>query len=216
MACIVNKPKLVTFIHNPKAAGISISRWMEINLGGKKLFPTHATANELKGELGWKFCVIRHPSTIILSRYKFLYKRSKVIVEYLKNDPLEWENIYEPFMPTEVQIAIKDGNLTSSNYNLEIQQEKFNYLAKGFLNYANTHEYVDQLQYSNYCDCVIKYENLQAEFKKVQKKLNCFRDLPHLNIGNVEIDIEDKAIDVINERYAEQSQALGYNIKSSN
>ena len=41
-------------------------------------------------------------------------------------------------------------------------------------------------------------------------------DLPHLNSGNVEINIEDKAIDVINERYAEQSQALGYNIKSSN
>ena len=134
---------------------------------------------------------------------------------YAQKDPLN-EYKRESFELFEEMLDKLRKTITSVLSFIEIQQEKFDYLAKGFLNYANTHEYVDQLQYSNYCDCVIKYENLQEEFKKVQKKLNCFRDLPHLNSGNVEINIEDKAMDVINERYAEQSQALGYNIKSSN
>ena len=202
MACIVEKPERVTFIHNPKTAGISIVRWMEINLEGKRLSPAHATAKELEGELGWKFCVIRHPSTIIFSRYKFLIKRVKIIVDYLKNDPL--------MMPIEVQIAMRDGYLTDANYSLEIQQEKLDYLTSGFLNYAKTHEYVDQLQYVNDCDYVIRYENLKEEFKVVQEKLNCFRDLPHVNLSD-DLGIPDEnALDVINERYREQAIQLGY------
>ena len=197
MACIVEKPERITFIHNPRAAGTSIKRWMIRNSTAKYLFPAHATPNFLQSELGWKFCVVRNPVTHVFSGYKFLYNRTKIIIEYLKDDL----SIMQP----EVEISLSD------NHNLEVQLKKLDNYEKGFVTWAKEHRYHDQLKYVNACNYVIKFENLNEDFKVVQEKLDCFRDLPHLNIGkDLGFEINEEAINVIKERYVKQAQLLGY------
>lgn len=204
MACITHIPETVTFIHNPKAAGMSIARWMELHARGRSIYPRHALAKDLNQDLGWTFCVVRHPWTLFLSRYKFVIQRTKIFVDYLEADS-------PGIMPKEVGVAFRDGWLTDSTFTIEVQKNKLVYMRENFLEYCKEHVLFNQTQYSEGCNYTIKYENLNEEFKIVQDRLNVFQPLPHINKSDhIEINNEQEAKDIIFERYKEQAKLLGY------
>ena len=73
-----------------------------------------------------------------------------------------------------------------------------------------------QKQVADYCDYVIRYENLIEDFKVVQEKTNCFVPLFDLNksprqkINYMDYYTDAKYVDLIRNRHAEELEHFGY------
>jgi hypothetical protein len=69
------------------------------------------------------------------------------------------------------------------------------------------------------CDYLIRYENLIEDFKVVQKKLNCFEPLPHLNLSQTMNNyadhyINDRMINIVGEYFKEDIDYFDYSFDS--
>lgn len=76
MAIITERPRVI-FFHIPKAAGSSITSWLENTGKGKKIEGKHSDMHEHKDLLKediFSFTCVRHPYSLVPSAYYFMMK----------------------------------------------------------------------------------------------------------------------------------------------
>ena len=167
MATMIKTPYHCTFIHIPKTGGNSITHWLQQH------FPTqstkrnqHATLSETKnilGNTGWTFCTVRNPWDYAVSWYTFEIDVAKVRIEMVNQNP-------------------DLSKIPKKKYDVKLQQSNIERLEKiGFEGWLHETKRYSQSYWANDCDHIIKLENINNDFKKVQNKLNCFEPLPFLN-----------------------------------
>jgi len=182
------------FIHIPKTGGTSIFNWIEENLDCKKQGPKHATINQYRksfGEIENYFSIIRHPIDRLLSWYHYQYKM--ILYREQKNKPkpndIEIKNLYlkgfnESFTGT-----------PNALFDKTILRPQINYFNK------------DEILF------LIKYENINQDFKKIQNFFNCFKPLPFKNSSKnkiVKTKINKETLNIIYDVYQKDFEQLGY------
>jgi hypothetical protein len=189
----------MTFIHIPKTGGNTITNWMrdnfDIEVSKRKQHADVAVAQERFGNLGWTFCVVRNPWDYMVSWYTF-----KI---YLCNAYIK--NINE--MPDKI-VPEKE------KWNLEIQKEKLKKLEQGFEPWLIQTGVVEQHRWAKNCNYVMKIENLNEDFKKVQERLNCFVPLGFANKTPNRSRYQDyynsKTKDIVYQNYKEDVTTYNY------
>ena len=142
----------VTFIHNPKTAGTSISNWLDENFAtipGRK-HGHIVEVNEFFPRTEITFGVVRNPWERLASWYMFSNGGTISFKEWMLTRFVNYQNSlsYQPFL------------LWARNwYKLDTPQ----------YNWFGTHT------------IILKYENLEEEFTQIQELLGCDKPLPKLN-----------------------------------
>ena len=170
MATRITDPYHCTFIHIPKTGGNSITNWMRTNFVNHQVTKRqqHARIDEAKSywnidDLGWKFCVVRNPWDYVVSWYSFKIMLCEFYIDQIHKHP-------------------NMKNHRKEKWNLEIQQNKLKRLEKlGFDGWLKQMQRSQQIKWAKDCDHIIKLENMKNGFAEVQKRLNCFEPLGHLN-----------------------------------
>lgn len=168
---IVNRSHKHIFIHNPKTAGSSmeILSW----IGGS----SHKTAYDLRDDIGryfaWAF--IRDPYTRFLSAF-VSYQQKGYFKEFTgrKHTLHSWVGFLEKHM------VGKPANFALGNYDGMFNFPNRTNLTFPFLQFVPQHYYlcIDGKIAVNF---VGRFEKLQTDFAKVQKRLGKIGNLPHIN-----------------------------------
>jgi|TARA_R110000803_G_scaffold163012_1_gene226696 chondroitin 4-sulfotransferase 11 len=213
MAVRVTHPINCTYIHIPKTAGNSITSWLKQTATTKVTKRNqHATVQEvLEGnhslgpmqmqDLGWKFCVVRNPWDYVVSWYTFEIRLCK-------------QNIYR------CETDTKWKHPTKEKYNLKFQQMRLKHLQdtgiKHFIENAHNHRYLHMMQseWASSCDYVMKLENINEDFVKIQEKLNCYTPLPVRNKTKSRIQYQEyytsELIDTVYKMYKKDINTYKY------
>lgn len=199
MAILVNEPVKCTFIHIPKTAGTSITAWLQTNFTttqtkGKKHCTVEIAQNML-GNLGFTFCVVRNPWDLAVSWYQFSIDRAHRRIDLIeKNSNLE--------------------NINKKKYNKQIALDTIEKLESlGFNNWIKQFDRKDQHHWAKDVDYVMKVENLNEDFKKIQLLLNCNQNLNYLNKSNRKHYKEyynDESIDIVKNKWKNDIDIFGY------
>ena len=201
MATQIVDPYHCTFIHIPKTGGNSITNWMQTHF---KAFVTkrdqHATVNDAKqkwNDLGWTFCVVRNPWDYAVSWYTFKIDLAQVRIEMAQTND-KYKNSHKKKFDIDVQ-------------NSEIQRLE----SLGFEGWLRKTRRDQQIKWADDCDYVIKLENLEEDFKEVQKRLNCFEPLGHLNKTRNRKNYQDyyvnqELIDIVADKWKDDIQRFNY------
>lgn len=169
--------KGILFIHIPKTAGSSISN----ALGFKN--SAHSTIEEARNSLGWidfhlnfKFAFVRNPWDRFLSLYR--YAR---MPESRYHSAINTEKA--PFGKHSDYDLLKDASL----------EECANYLIEGKLKHdSGWNHWQPQINWLQTkkgkipLNFIGRYETLNADFKKIQKKLRITKNLNHINASSKE------------------------------
>lgn len=205
MATIIKQPYNCTFIHIPKTGGNSITGWLTDNFNGLITKRNqHATIDQTcegnhvlgpldRDYLGWTFCVVRNPWDYLVSWYTFKvmladYYIQQISTYGIKNHKIKW--------------------------NMEFQLKDKERLSQGFDWWVRQTRRKPQHYWANSCDYIMKLENLNEDFKKVQSKLNCFVPLPHLNKTSNRTNYKDyytqHTIDIVASKYKIDIETYNY------
>ena len=74
----------------------------------------------------------------------------------------------------------------------------------------------NQINFTKHCDYVMRYENLEEDFKVVQQKVNCFEPLKTFNASDrslktyVDYYTDTRYIDIVRTKHREEIEQLGY------
>ena len=201
MAVMINEPFHCTFVHIPKNAGNTVSNWMRQNFATKttktKQHCNVDTAQDLLGDLGWKFCVIRNPWDYAVSWYTFKIDVAKVRTSMVQENP-------------------KLANSRKEKYNVEKQQNQIDRLeAEGFEGWLKRTSRGTQYSWAKNCDYWIRLENFAEDFIEVQTRLNCFETLGHANKTRNRTSYKDyytsqELIDIVAKKWKADIDAFGY------
>jgi hypothetical protein len=214
LALLISQPVKSTFIHIPKNAGISISTWIRKNttcqttkrkqhaLINDVIDGEHSLGKKTIDDIGWSFCVVRNPWDWIVSWYTFEIMLSETYIDRL---------VKEPHLQ----------KIQKEKYNLEYHTTRLARLKNegflGFLNDAPNHRYVQHNQntWASGCDYVMKYENLDTDFKLIQEKFGCNAPLSVANKTTNRSNYKDyyttETIKIVAEMYKEDINIFGYN-----
>ena len=144
----------ITFIHNPKAAGTSISTWLDDNfhtIQGRK-HGHHLEVSEFFPDTKFTFGVVRNPWARMASWYKFAGKGSGSFRNWLETRITNGPSIGLTFRP---QIA-----WSQQWYTLTTPQADW---------------------FGDETNMILRFENLEEDFEKIKKLLHCSADLAILN-----------------------------------
>jgi hypothetical protein len=72
-----------------------------------------------------------------------------------------------------------------------------------------------QVAFSDYSNCVLRYETLNQDFRQIQDKMTCYASLPNINVGENRLPYQEyytsnKLIDAVGNFYAKDIQKFGY------
>jgi|TARA_B110000902_G_scaffold202498_1_gene230016 hypothetical protein len=213
LALLISQPIKSTFIHIPKNAGSSISKWLRKNttcqttkrkqhaLINDVIDGEHSLGKKTINDLGWTFCVVRNPWDWIVSFYTFEIMLSEYYIDTL---------IKEPHLQ----------KIQKEKHNLEYHKTRLARLKKdgfaGFLNVAPSQLYVQNNQntWARGCDHVMRYENLDTDFKLIQEKFGCNASLSVANKTTNRSNYKDyytpETIKIVAEMYKEDINTFGY------
>lgn len=147
----------MTFVHIPKTAGVSISKWLLKNCDAHLLINKrfdkgkHMEFREIVnlGDPGFSFSVVRNPWDRLLSGFSY----------YKKRHTRSFENIsFEEF----------------------VKSEKLGKLGR------NQVHYLDSKRPEYHIDLILRFESLERDFIQIQNKLNCYEPLTKANRSNHE------------------------------
>jgi hypothetical protein len=189
MATLIRDQQLV-FVHIPKTGGSSISKWLKdyTNCEYYRKHCTLDTAREYWPNCKTSFCVIRNPYDWLVSWYSYEQK-------YIRNR-IEQVNRGE----------VKHHKINNNKDNLDILYDKLNVLNEGFEKYALTVNKEPQVNWAKNINIILRYENLNNDFKKIQLILNCNEPLEKLNTSirtNFEDYYDKKLKKLIHKKYRE-------------
>lgn len=149
----------VLFLHISKAGGTSVTQWLRANFDARTFGPKHCRIQRAKDknlELNLHFTVIRNPFARVHSWYNYHV------------------GLYQKLGPTRLlakwkEASEKDFNWWIQNWDKEPNTKRsIWWTQKSFIDVSLPH-------------ITCKLENIQTEFIKVQKYLNCYKPLPITN-----------------------------------
>jgi hypothetical protein len=159
MSIFITGEKNIKFLHIPKTAGTSMLNWLRTNKGNSNAVEWETHPKHSKLPIGnYSFTVVRNPWDRMVSAY-----------HYLKNISLP-----------EGSSWLKLNSIDEENF------PTFDSWIKNLKNYANPSAYWfrPETQQSEWIDTpvdvVLRYENLQKDFKQIQHQFNCYLPLPHI------------------------------------
>lgn len=173
----------ITFIHNPKTAGTSISQWLDDNfetVAGRK-HGNHAEVSKFFPNSKFSFGVVRNPWSRLVSWYKFAGHGSG-----------SFERWFMDRLNTHQTLGFSSNLMWARQwYSLTTPQtEWFN---------NDTH--------------IIKLEQLATEFEYIQQMLDCDRQLPVSNVTIVSDYTKyynEDLIELVRDIYLEDIIRFGY------
>jgi hypothetical protein len=159
MSAYITGEHNLTFLHIPKTAGTSVLNWLRTNKGDSNIveWETHPKHSELP-QGNTSFAIVRNPWDRMVSAY-----------HYLKNISLP-----------EGSSWLKLNDIAEDNF------PTFETWIKNLHNYKNPDAYWfrPETQQVEWIDVpvglVLRYENLQEDFKQIQHQFNCNLSLPHI------------------------------------
>lgn len=161
----------VIFVHIPKTAGTSIGRWMIENKKNSEHneWYKHPKLSDIskKNKNKFVFSVVRNPWDRMISAYHWLVNLKSPI-----------PNIES----TEIQTIVNEANkrLDWSTFEKWLNiSHKFVLWDFWFSPAESQTSWLD-----GKIDLIIKYENLDQEFKQIQDHFNCTYSLPRTLVGN--------------------------------
>lgn len=172
-------PKVpATFLHIPKNGGSSLIRWADEQYAEqtvKSKLELHNVA-ELSEywNLGQVFTFVRNPFDRLVSMYHFWGQSAERRLALINNNP--------------AILAHKDYAKFKGNFEQDLKQ--YEIYKQGFHNWVmsdtespnSVSKKDNQVSWFSGTDpIIIKLENLQTDFRKIQKLLNCYDSLPHVN-----------------------------------
>jgi len=172
MAIVLDNPERITFFHNKRAAGTSISIWLTSNCNGYKVSGKHQSFgtmvkgfNEMsidRSEIGFSFGVVRNPWDRCVSA--FFYEKQKIENRIIRAE----------------QGSTKHGSVEGlvgarSHYNMDfadwiLKNQDWGYLVLSQKDF-----------FSNDINLLLRYENLLDDFHLIQDKTKCNIELPWIN-----------------------------------
>ena len=163
--------KNITFLHIPKTAGTSMLDWLESNKGDSSItkwdvHPKHTSI--VKNKIpNFSFTVVRNPWDRAVSMYFYMKTIAAVHEEskWLKLNKITKEN-FPPF--------------SNWLFNLKDFQNPHDFWFDGL---SEQVEWLDAP-----VDLIIRYEDLNKEFIKIQTSYNCFAPLPMLYVSKRDRD----------------------------
>jgi hypothetical protein len=174
----------VTFIHIPKTAGASITRWYLKNIlhisdicNYKYEIGEHLFLNEIENPAPITFAVIRNPWDRVVSMYSFIIK---IHVKYCSK--LTFEEFINKIIKT----------MTFGNHKLSTPQIRW-------IEPGVTH--------------LLRFENLDNDFKNIQDIFQCYEPLPFNNKSDHEhyrTYYNDETRRAVTEMFKEDIEAFGY------
>jgi hypothetical protein len=190
----------LTFVHVPKSAGTSIGRWMNKHKGNSSYYEwyDHPTLKMIKRDTSAhpSFTVVRNPWDRMVSFYHFL---SNV------------ESANPQFTSQQVQWVINESNkgFDWSSFDKWINNiERFTIIPGWWF---TAHE--PQTSWYKDVDIILRYENLDEDFKQIQSMFNIQDPLPRTLVSNrsgyqkyYNTDTKDK----VSKMFQEEIETLKY------
>ena len=197
---LVLEQRHLLFLHIEKNAGTSITNWMDdfASKNNDKTYLIHHRHIEWKKlpspyNTYWTFCVVRSPWSRLVSRYN--YDVSTYLQKYLAGE---------------------------GDYFLKV----YNKLQKGFDYWIKNDVYTlplieHRMKWQNQCEIIdgckdihiLRYENINEDFKLLQNKLKWYEPLPHAN-ATVECDYKkyynDELINIVADHYRQDIKEFGF------
>ena len=197
---LVLEQRHLLFLHIEKNAGTSITNWMDdfASKNNDKTYLIHHRHIEWKKlpspyNTYWTFCVVRNPWSRLVSRYH--YDVSTYLQKYLAGE---------------------------GDYFLRV----YNKLQKGFDYWIKNDVYTlplieHRMKWQNQCEIIegcknihiLRYENINEDFKLLQNKLKWDKPLPHAN-ATVECDYKkyynDELINIVADYYKQDIKEFGF------
>jgi hypothetical protein len=194
----------LTFIHLPKNAGSSISKWIEDNTNYQYDGQRHQHISALPSE--WQdntFCVVRNPYERAVSWYYFVQQmlnkkvknHPKIIIpqlEILKEGFEKFVTVYFDFVFSKTQLRLASHVMTLKS----ISQTNF---------IGN-----------DYKGIVLRYENIHKDWKIIQDMIGCHVPLPVTNVTTYGVTGEWKRLytkysrDAISKIFKKDIEQFGY------
>jgi hypothetical protein len=176
----------IIFYHVPKTAGSSISYWLENNDLG---YMAHIRPMHMQ------------PRSFV--QYKFPVDWSFCVVRNPWERWVSWWYFWK-FLAKKI------------DHSFEEYTEKFFTGQYDILEGGHYGPNIPQIHYSRYVTDVLRYENLQEDFKKVQDKFNCHAPLEkRANISEGKLHYShyytsSRLVDLVSEYYKQDIEELGY------
>ena len=169
---------LLTFIHVPKTGGTSIGNWIRSGTHeGKKICNEEHVSFFLIDEKYKKdlFAVVRNPYDRLVSYYyhfgNMIYNKSKKEVDFFDKQMEEWNKGFKNFVFNCKYItwrkSLFDAPFVYADGSQWIANPQVKYIGKDLDNFT-----------------IMRFENLENDFQKMQDKLNDYRPLPKANTTN--------------------------------
>lgn len=187
----------IAFIHIPKTGGTSVFSWIEENFDYVNKGAKHATINQYEKNFGRPknyFSIFRHPVDRLLSWYHYQYK----------------------------MILYREEKGKPKTTDKEIKDLYFKGIDESFTGYPNAlfNKTILRPQ-TKYFDkditFLLRYENLNEDFSKIQHLTNCYKDLPFKNKSknkSIETIISKKTLNIIFNIYKKDFEQLGYDYET--
>ena len=232
-----------TYHHIPRTGGTSFTSWVEHNVTDFEIAPLKEASLEnihkipnydwvktVWPELGTRFTFVRNPYSRLVSLYHYVGElvgsRLAIYKDSLTNCIPLTNFRTQPYQPNTIVKCIIDDVKMISLYN-----KGFDYWLKTMLEapeefYDSTNLSSHNLIYSfwggetqvswfcgNLPDIVIKIENLDQDFVKIQELLGNLNTLPHLNTsqhGNYQDYYNQETKALVNRMYKDDLEAFEY------
>ena len=169
----VYTPLKTGYVHIPRTAGTSISSWLMRNISGSlkpKNHESHESASLLLKEypeINYFFTIVRNPWSRAVSMYRFHTTKvpKEINLDFFSNDV----KAFDEFKQKVKSISFE-----------EYVTEYINFPSNAWYNITTTQtKWLDLPM-----DLIVKYENLNIEFEKIQKLFRNNSPLLHLNKHN--------------------------------
>ena len=196
---LILEQRHILFLHIEKNAGTSITNWLDnfASTHNDKTYLIHHRHVEWKKlpspyNSYWTFCVVRNPWSRLVSRYN--YDVSTYLQKYLAGEGDYFLKVYE---------KLRKGFaywIKNDVYTLPSVEHR--------MKWQNQFEIFEGCNDIN----ILKYENIQEDFKLLQNKLKWFEPLPHAN-ATIECDYKsyytDELIDIVAKKYSKDIEMFG-------
>jgi hypothetical protein len=200
-----------TYHHIPRTGGTSFTSWVETNLTDYEIaplmdfipqnmykFPDYNWVKTLWPDLGLRFTFVRNPYSRLVSLYHYVGELVKSRLNLYKTNLISGASFInfktQPYQSDSIVGSIIDDSKMINIFNkgfdhwihcvLETPEELYNNTNN------NSHHLIHaywggETQLSWFCgnlpDIIIKLENLDQDFYKIQDLLGGSKDLPHIN-----------------------------------
>lgn len=226
-----------TFVHIPRTGGTSLEIWTKnnnidvktsfvpnnyINNSHNIVLPTLHALKLKWGNLGTTFAFVRNPYDWLASCYDYIGQQATSRMEYLKTSNLEnWKT--EPYQRDNPMLSIIDDTKL-----LKLHQKGFDYWLNILL--ESSEELYDQTNSSSWhiidtfwstknqidwfdgqsLDIIIKLEEIDNNFKKIQELFNCYETLPVTNTTVSTVTYNSDSKNIVRDIFSRDFKAFGY------